>query len=210
MKYLAILPFLLLSACAFTELKVTPGNTPINTGISGGDQREIVVAVPFSDDRQIKNRCGMKKNGYNMDTANALCSQPPADKLAELLADELKKAGFKVSTHGDPQAPTGVKVEGTLLKFFVEPVIGFAMGSLETDIHVRLIASTQSGLRAERSFFVKGTQSAMVGTDSNFQASVDDATAQIVKQMVAAIVSLFNRYPKLGGLPADLLAPTPA
>lgn len=205
MKYLYLLPFLLLSACAFTEMKVSPGNASINTGISGGDQREVAVVVPFSDDRQIKNRCGMKKNGYNMDTANALCSEPPAAKLAELLATELKKAGFKVSTHGDPQSPTGVKLEGTLLKFFVEPVIGFAMGSLETDIHVHLVATTQNGLRAERSFFVKGTQSALAGTESNFQASVDDATAQIVKQMVAAIASLLNRYPKLGSLPAEFL-----
>ncbi len=201
MKYLIVVPVLLLSACAFTEVQVTPGSQAIHTGISGGDQREIAVILPFADERQIKNRCGMKKNGYNMDTANAVCTQAPAEKLSTLLAEELKNAGFKISTPGNPKSPAGVKIDGTLLKFFVEPVIGFAMGTLETDIHIRLVASSQSGLKAERNFFVKGTQSALAGTDSNFQSSVDDATTQIVKQMVAAIVSLFNRYPKLGALP---------
>jgi len=200
MKSFLVIPVLLLSGCAFTEVKLTPGKAPIDTGITGGEQREVAVVIPFADERQIKNRCGMKKNGYNMDTANAVCTEPPATRLAELLAAEFKKAGFKV-TQGEPAAPGGVKIAGTLVKFFVEPVIGFAMGALETDIQIRLEASTQNGLRAERSFFVKGTQSAMVGSDSNYQASMNDAIGQIVKQMVAAVVSLFNRYPKLGALP---------
>jgi hypothetical protein len=94
--------------------------------------------------------------------------------------------------------PSALQIHGTLLQFFVEPVIGFAMGDMETDIKIRLVARSASGLLAERDFFVKGTQSAMVGTQSNFQKSVDDASTRVVQQMVAAIVSLFNRYPQLG------------
>jgi len=205
MRYFLILPFILLSACAFTDIKVNPAGTHEGLHLSGGDNREIVLVIPFADERKIQNRCGMKKNGYNMDTASVSCSTPPASRLAEQVAEELKSAGFNVHTQGDAGKASGLKIQGTLLKFFVEPVIGFAMGSLETDISIRLVATSNNGLNAERTFFVKGTQSAMAGTESNFQSSVDDATAQIVKQMVTAIITLMNRYPELGQIsPIDL------
>ncbi|MEY3760921.1 MAG: hypothetical protein RIR39_2412 [Pseudomonadota bacterium] len=201
MKYLFLfLSLCLLSGCAFTDINVMPGSSSINSNITGGDQREIVVVSPFSDDRKIKNRCGMKKNGYNMDTADAICTVSPASKLADLLVDELGKAGFKVKTQGEAQSQSGVKINGSLIQFFVEPVIGFAMGALETDIHIRLVATSQNGLHAERSFFIKGTESAMVGSESNAQKSIDSATAIVIKQMVTAIISLFNKYPVLGEL----------
>jgi uncharacterized lipoprotein YajG len=205
MKYFLFLPFLLLSACAFTDIKVDPAGKHESLHLSGGDNREIVLVIPLADERVIQNRCGMKKNGYNMDTASVMCSTPPVSRLVELVAEELKSAGFNVRTQGDTNKTSGVKIQGTLLKFFVEPVIGFAMGSIETDINIHLVATSKNGLNAERSFFVKGTESAMAGTESNFQSSVDDATAQIVKQMVTAIITLMNRYPDLGQIiPIDL------
>lgn len=205
MKYFLFLPFLLLSACAFTDIKVDPAGKHESLHLSGGDNREIVLVIPLADERVIQNRCGMKKNGYNMDTASVMCSTPPVSRLVELVAEELKSAGFNVRTQGDTSKTSGVKIQGTLLKFFVEPVIGFAMGSIETDINIHLVATSKNGLNAERSFFVKGTESAMAGTESNFQSSVDDATAQIVKQMVTAIITLMNRYPDLGQIiPIDL------
>jgi len=200
-----LLPVLFLSACAITDMNVDLPNRYEGMQFYGGEGREVVIVVPFSDQRQIKERCGMKKNGYNMDTADVFCSAPPATRLADLLAQALQEAGFRVKTHGEPDNPSGVMVEGTLLKFFVEPVIGFAMGSLETDIQVRLTATSKNGLRAERSFFVKGTKSAMAGTASNYQRSVDQAVKRIVQQMAAAIISLFNQYPQLGHVaPATL------
>ena len=55
MKCLALFSIIcLLSGCAFTDVKVNPGNAPINSNITGGDQREIVVVSPFSDDRKVK------------------------------------------------------------------------------------------------------------------------------------------------------------
>ena len=198
MKILRFLPVLLLPACAFQNVTVEPPATYAGPQISGGDGREIAVTVPFVDQRATPGRCGMQKNGYNMDTADAVCRVPPTTRLAELLVDGLKKAGFAVRSQAGGGKPSALQIQGTLLQFFVEPVIGFAMGDMETDIKIRLVARSPTGLLAERDFFVKGTQSAMVGTQSNFQKSVDDASTRVVQQMVAAIVSLFNRYPQLG------------
>lgn len=193
-----IVPALFSSGCAFTDINLKLPTTFSGKRLSGGDGREIVIVTPFADQRDIQERCGMQKNGYNMDTADALCDVSPAARLAELLAGALRNAGFEVKTAGEAEKLSGVEIEGTLLKFFVEPVMGFAMGSLETDVHVRLVASSRNGLNAERSFFIKGTRSAVASSAGNFQRSVDDAIEQTIRQMVAAIISLFNRYPQLG------------
>lgn len=193
-----VLGFSFLSACAFTDVTINPLAPGFSTQLSGGDGRELIVHIPFADERQIRQRCGMQKNGYNMDTASAICSSEPAVWLANLLVEELKAAGFTVKADGATSKANGVRIEGSLVKFFVEPVIGFWTGTIETDTHIKLVATSGNGLVAERSFFIKGTQSALVGTASNFQASVDDATKKVVKGMVSAILTLMNRYPELG------------
>lgn len=195
---LIVLALSLLSGCAFTNMTIDPPASAVSTELSGGDRRELVVNIPLADERQVHARCGMKKNSYNMDTASVLCSSEPPIWLAQLLAEELKAAGFTVKTDGITDKPNGVKIEGLLLKFFVEPVIGFTTIALETDIHIKLIATSTNGLNAERSFFFKGTNSALTGMESNFQPSVDDATRKVIKDMVAAILTLMNRYPELG------------
>lgn len=205
MKIVHVLLVLLLSGCAFKNVNVEPPAAYAGPQITGGEGRELVVAVPFADQRTSPGRCGMQKNGYNMDTADAICRVAPATRLAELLADGLRKAGFAVRSQATGAKPSALQIQGNLLQFFVEPVIGFAMGDMETDIKIRLVARSSTGLLAERDFFVKGTQSAFVGSESNFQKSVDDASMRVIQQMVAAIVTLLNRYPQLGGFPA---APT--
>lgn len=188
----------LLSACAFTDVRIDPPPPETFTHLSGGDGREIVVLRPFVDERQIRNRCGIQKNGFNMDTASAHCSAEPTTWLADFLAAELKAAGFVVTTDRAAGKPNTVTIEGSLFKFFVEPVIGFTTVTLETDIHIKLVATSPNGLDAERSFFVKGSYSALTGMASNFQQSGDEASRKIVKDMVSAILTLMNRYPELG------------
>lgn len=188
----------LLSACAFTDVKIDPPPPETFTHFSGGDSREIIVLKPFADEREFRNRCGVQKNSFNMDTASALCSAQPTVWLADLLAAELKAAGFVVKTDRADSKPNAVTIEGSLFKFFVEPVIGFTTITLETDIHIKLVATSPNGLNAERSFFVKGSYSALTGMASNFQTSADEALRKIVKEMVSAILTLTNRYPELG------------
>src|SRR5262249_48167564 len=184
-----------LSACAFTPVHVTlPDAVP--TGLAGGDGREVVVVVPFRDDRPDRGRCGMQKNGAGSDTAPALCSEDPAAWLARLLAPEARSAGAAVAEA--PTRPGAVRVGGALLQFFAEPTPGSSSLAIETDVHVKLTATSASGLVAERSLFVKGEASGLAANDTNFQTSVDDAARRVVRQMVAAVLSLLHRYPTLG------------
>jgi hypothetical protein len=63
-----------------------------------------------------------------------------------------------------------LRLEGKLLQFFVEPKVGFVTFTPEADIHVRLVASSPSGLLAERDFYVKGEETSLIGTENNFQS----------------------------------------
>ena len=111
------------SGCAFSNVHLElPTSVPHH--LSGGDQRQLVVVMPFADERPDKNRCGMQKNQYNADTAAALCTPEPATWIASLLATELRAAGFAVVEQRGAAKPSALVVSGTLLKLFVEPVSG--------------------------------------------------------------------------------------
>lgn len=188
---------LVASGCAFSDVRLQlPTSEP--THLSGGDQRQVLVVAPFADERAAKNRCGMQKNAYNVDTASALCTPEPPKWIADLLATQLRSAGFVVVLQGVAAKPGALVVNGALLKFFVEPVIGFTSITLETDVQIRLTVTSASGLLAERTFFSKGITSAQVSRAGNFETSVDTAAQQITDDMVAAIISLANHYPQLG------------
>jgi hypothetical protein len=195
--WLLAVSLLSLGGCAFTNLTITPPQEPIGSNLTGGKQRSILVVTPFTDGRPVQNRCGMQKNGYNMDTANVYCSAEPAQWLAELLASELRASGFNVLSASET-SPDAVRLEGRLLQFFVEPKVGVFTFTPEADIHIQLVASSASGMLAERNFYVKGIETSLVGTESNFQAASTAAVRSIVKDMVAAILALMDRYPAVG------------
>jgi hypothetical protein len=190
---------LLTSGCAFTEMPLELPNRGLDPSLRGGKGRQVIVAEPFRDEREIRDRCGMKKNGYNMDTADAVCQSDPNLWMARMLADELRAAGFQVVEDEQAHRPGALRLQGSLLKLFVEPVIGFWSGSVEADLFVQLRATTETGLVAERRFLVKGWKGGvLIGTDQPFHTATHRATQQILKEMVRAILDLMNRYPQLG------------
>ena len=140
----------------------------------------------------------MQKNGYNMDTATVHCAAPPPLWVSQALKQGLESAGFRVRTSPEAQQASSVRVDGTVLQFFVEPDVGFFTFTPEADISVKLVLTSPSGLRAQRVFYFKGTETSLVGTENNFQKAAESSTRQAVTTMVSAIASLLDRYPQLG------------
>jgi hypothetical protein len=201
LRLCALLP--LTGACAFTDVPLELPTRGLENTFRGGNGRQIVVYAPFQDAREIRDRCGMQKNGYNMDTADAVCRSDPGPWMAQLLADELRATGFTVLDGEASHRPGALLLEGSLLKLFVEPVIGFWSGSLEADLSVKLRVTTETGLEAERTFFVKGWKGGvLLGTAQPFHTALHRATQQILAEMVRAIIELMDRYPQLGARPA--------
>jgi Uncharacterized lipoprotein len=185
-----------LGGCAFSDLNVSPPAGPIRASMKGGKGRAVRVMVPFADQRPERHRCGMQKNGFNMDTANVHCTEDPASSLPRLLAGSLGSAGFSV--YWGPEGSSTVTIAGQLLQYFVEPKVGFVTFTPEADIYVRLTATSGSGLVAERNFYIKADETSMVGTESNFQRASDAATQRLIAEMTGAIAALMDRYPELG------------
>lgn len=119
--------------CAFTQVPLDMPVSGLATPLRGGNGRQVVVVEPFADQRPEAYRCGMQKNGYNQDTAAAVCRMPPDQWIAELLADELRAAGFAVLAPDAERNPNTLVVDGTLLQLFVEPVPGAWVASCEAD-----------------------------------------------------------------------------
>ena len=186
------------TGCAFTKVPLTMPVSGLQTPLTGGNGRQVVVSSPFVDQRREPRRCGMQKNGYNQDTADAVCMTPPATWIADLLADELRAAGFTVVKGDAPHKPTALKIEGALLQLFVEPMAQGFSGRCECDIEVRLDATSEDGLRATRIFFAKGVWAGFAGVTGPFQDSLKKASDGVLSDMVEAIIELMNKYPELG------------
>jgi len=183
--------------CALTDVRLKPPESGVKTPIPGGNERQVIVAVPFSDARQIKDRCGVQKGGYGNETAKALCVGDPAQWVATFLARELTASGFMVLP-ADGARDSALKVEGVLLKIFAEPVVGFWSTTVETDLEVKLMATSRTGLHAERTFFVKGELTSVIWPQGIFNDSLENGTRALLAKMVEAILELMKQYPELG------------
>ena len=201
------LPWLLLAlcavpaaGCAFTNitLQAPPHATVTHKEIRArGGAREVVLTEPFVDKRPMITRCGMKKNAYNIDTADIFCASPPNVWLAQLLREELLAAGFRVTPPGQPASPTAIRIDGELRQFFLEPKVGFFTFTPEADIEILLRAASEAGLVAERRFYFKGQEVSLVGTEDNYRLSMESAVRQALAKLVDAISQLLDQYQRV-------------
>jgi hypothetical protein len=186
------------AGCAFTDVPLDMPISGLATPHRGGNGRQVVVTLPFRDQRPQPQRCGMQKNGYNMDTARAVCRVEPTQWIAQVLADELRATGFTVVAPGESHRPGALLIDGTLLQLFVEPLAGAFSVSCEADVSVRLVATSETGLHAERVFYTKGLWKGFAGITGPFQTSLQRGSEGILDDMVRAILEIMDRYPQLG------------
>ncbi len=189
--------------CAFTNVDVHPPHlapsraaAPLASGPGRG--REVVVVAPFEDARADRSRCGMQMNGFRADTADVVCTPAPGRWLADAFAATLERDGYRVLAAGGEPGPSTVVVHGSVKKLFLEPHDGVFTRTVEGDFSVHLVVTSASGLRAERTFFVKGTEEHIGSFESVFQSAADDATGKLATAMVSALGDLLGRYPDLG------------
>ncbi len=174
-----------------------------------GRGREILVDIPFPEGRRKLGRCGTKKNGYGMESADITCSEAPGSWLGHTIAAGLVRAGFRVLTPSSTPGPSTVIVRGPVSQFFVEQNMAMFDPAFEADIGLTLVLTSQSGLIATRRFYVKGEKSASYQTEEEAQAAADAATNEMVRVTVTAIGALLDQYPQLGAPTAPAVTSAP-
>jgi hypothetical protein len=189
-----VLTAALAAGCTFSDVTLqAPQRFDVATGSHRGQGREIVLVRPFRDGRN-EARCGMKKNGYNMDSASVLCAAP-ASMIADVIANHLALAGFRVLRDRRNASPSAIILTGALDQVFVEAKNNFFNIEVETDVALKLRATTTYGLSAERRFYVKGDEATVFGGDDAMQASFDSAVRQLAAGVVGAMANLAERFP---------------
>ena len=168
------------------SIRMPDGLTATDTGAG----RRLSLPPAFGDQRLQRDYCGEQKVTYGLTPGKMVCIEPPGEALARLLAEHLRASGFEVRTEATASAGA-VRIEGSLLRFFVEPV---RRNDYETDIEVSLKASSATGLEAERRFFEKGR-------GSEIQRAINSGVRKFLTDAAAAITALLDRYPDLGAPP---------
>jgi hypothetical protein len=172
----------------------------VATASRRGEGRAIVLLAPFASLRK-QARCGMRKNGYNMDIASVLCDGQPEAFLADLLARQLATAGFVVYTDARAAGPSTLVLSGVLEELFLEPKHNGFTATYETDLALVLTAKTGGGLLATRRFYVKGQEAAWLSADDDMQRSLDSGVRQLVAAVVGAVANLADRVPAVAAPP---------
>lgn len=187
------------SGCALTTMTFAqPPYAAVTSAAPVGQGREILLVRPFVDQRVIRHRCGMKKNGFNGDTANIFCAAPPNEWLAALLSQELSAAGFRVTSDPQQAGPDALRLDATLALFFIEAYVGAFSFSPEADLELHVIATNRAGLEARRTFYFKGHDVGTTGTEENYRLAAESAIRQMLRGVVGSVVQLTQQYPQLG------------
>lgn len=189
------------AGCAFATVDVhapTGSNMPTLVAGGPGHGREVILVAPFGDARPQRARCGMQKNGYQMDTADVRCVDEPGRWLADAFAQRLASEGYRVLRSDAVPGPSTVVVRGEVRRLFLEPTDLFFTRTVEGDFSAHLTVSSLSGLKADRTFYVKGSETDIASTEGIFQSAADDATVKIANAMTVALTELLDRFPEVG------------
>jgi hypothetical protein len=195
--------------CALTPARVVLKGDPAGMRLEGGAGREVVV-FPVTDERGDSARCGVKRNAYGTETADARCEPDASTWLVHLVLRGLNQAGFRPVTLLTAKTPDPLRLRLTLEHLFIDADPGFATVMLTADVHVLVTADTASGLVATRSFFVQVERSTVALTDRAYQATMDEATDMLIARVVTAVVELANHYPVVGMPAGQRAGATPA
>ena len=192
---LGVVLSLLTTACAVVDQTVKLPEGRVSDQGVGKRSAGVVIVSPVTDQREIRDHIGVKKTAFGIPTAKIYPDRNVAVWLRERLKAELRTAGFDIARKGEPVSAT---VELALLRFFVEPVLGWETETFETDIAVRVTVTPPSGSRAEREYRTRGVAEGQTPSEKNYTPSLEQATAELMKQLVPDILNLAGRSSEAG------------
>ena len=151
-------------------------------------KHSALVVPPVADQREVTDHIGVRKGAFGIPTAKIYPDRNVAVWLRERVRAELRAAGFNIVRQSE--AGSASTIELLLLKFFVEPVMGWGTETFETDLAVRLRVTTAAGRSTEREYLTKGVAAGRVPSEKNYTPSLEQAMEELLKRVIPDIIAL--------------------
>ena len=185
---LGSLLLVLMTACVYMDQTIRLPENGISNDQPGRRSETALIVTPVADQRQITDHIGVKKTAFGIPTAKIYPDRNVAVWLRESVRTELRAAGFNIVRKG--QTAPASTIELILVKFFVEPVMGWGTETFETNLAVRLRVTTAAGNSTERDYLTRGVAAGRDPGEKNYTPSLEQATAELMKRLVPDIMAL--------------------
>ena len=179
---------ILVTACVITDQTVRLPESEISNEQPAKRSEGALVVPAVTDQRDIKDHIGVKKTAFGIPTAKIYPDRNVAMWLRESVRAELRAAGFNIVRKGETASTATVEL--ILLKFFVEPVMGWGTETFETDLAVRLRVTAAAGRSTERDYLTRGVAAGRDPSEKNYTPSLEQATTELIKRLVPDIIAL--------------------
>ncbi|HEY3198563.1 MAG TPA: YajG family lipoprotein [Nitrospirales bacterium] len=178
----------LMAACVFTDQTVKLPEGEIVHEQPAKPGKGTLIVPPVADERELTDHIGVKKTAFGIPTGKVYPDRNVPAWLRESVKAELQAAGFNIARKNETgSAPT---IELILLKFFVEPVMGWGTETFETDLAVRLRVTSAAGKSTERDYLTRGVAAGREPSEKNYTPSLEQATAELIKRLIPDIIAL--------------------
>jgi hypothetical protein len=188
MLRLMVLALALVAGCAATIKRPKIKPVPVTASVAsvGSATRALVFEGFFADLRPIPS-CG--ELGPGRDNEAVLCEEPPARWLAELLVENLKRAGVVVLSDPDGH-PEALHLQGRLVHFYVESRPEAVQVVTEATIRVELVDVVRAAAGEEPTpLEAKGDVKSLQHWIFDYQKAADAATVKLVADMTRVVLA---------------------
>ena len=187
----------MLSGCVFKDQKIEVEYESDNIK---AHQIGIVCLNKFSDNRRVKQRIGVVKNGYGMETANVLTDQDITIVISKAIKKELNNLGYEVKLI-NVDFGEGIKsyqgcdvVDGSIKNFFVEPIMKFTEIEDRAIITVDILVQTEAGKEFKKTYSANGKSFSNLGVTARLaKEAMDKALQNIILDIKADIPKIMEQ-----------------
>ena len=171
------------SGCAFKNQKIA---IEYESNGQTSNETATICLNKFSDNRLVKHRIGIVKNGMGVETADILTDQDIRILISNSIKEEMQNLGYSVKLI-DVEYGKGINkydtcdiVDGQIKEVFVEPI--FSMFSVEGKaiITINMLIQTQSGKEFKKIYSSNGGATSYGGHPALFKESMDKALANLI------------------------------
>ena len=162
-----------LSGCALTTDRVTLQHTPDPNPPQIAGAKGKRVAAEVKDERTVRDRVSVKKNGYGMEMAPIVASNDVPQFVKQAIEKELANRGFSIGQGG-----TVANIQ--LLRFYSDFKVGFWSGDAVAEVD--MMVAVRGYTRHVNGLYKKG--GVMLASGGNAKEALEAALTDAISKLL--------------------------